>query len=56
MTLHPGMKFEYTKGQAKGRRGRIVEVDGNQIKVKTRRSGCFWVDKNTLENKVKWVK
>ena len=55
MSLHKGMKFEYKKGIAKGRRGTILEVYGNDILVKTRKSK-YWTTKHILEGKVKWLR
>lgn len=53
MTIHPGMKFTFTKGQAKGRRGTIIEVAGNEVLVKTSRSQ-YWCNRRNLESRIRW--
>lgn len=55
VSLHPGMKFRYTKGKAKGRIGYVVDVQGNEILVKTSKSQ-YWCNRYELEQKVKWLK
>ena len=55
MGLHVGMKFEYIKGKAKGRKGEIVGVAGNEIKIKTRKSSPHWVNRSILEKRVRWI-
>lgn len=61
MTLHPGMKFIFTKGKLKGRKGMIVDVSslhpvaGNEVLIQTSKSR-YWVNKQKLEDRVKWAK
>ena len=58
MSLHPGMKFIFTKGYMKGRKGTIVDtksVMGNEILIRSSKRK-YWVNKEKLEDRVKWVK
>ena len=58
MSLHPGMKFRFTKGKMKGRIGYIsktVPVAGNEVLIATSK-GSYWVNKSNLEDRVQWVK
>jgi hypothetical protein len=55
MSLHPGMKFKFTKGKAKGRVGHIIDVQGNEVLVVTKKSS-YWANKKELEGRVKWLK
>lgn len=55
MSLHPGMKFRFIKGKAKGRVGKVIAVHGNEILVKTRKSR-YWANKKRLDEKVRWYR
>jgi len=55
MSLHPGMKFRFTKGRSKGRIGYITKPAGNEILITTSK-GSYWVNKDNLEERIKWVK
>lgn len=57
MSLHPGMKFIFTKGKMKGRRGMIINVSsavaGNEVLIKTSKR-TYWINKDNLEDRIKW--
>jgi len=54
MSLHKGMKFVFTKGKTKGRRGTVKDVQGNEVTIKTS-NGKRCVNKANLEKRVKWL-
>ena len=54
MSLHPGMIFVFIKGKAKGRKGTVVSVNGNEIRVKTSKRQ-YWANKENLDKRVKWL-
>ena len=51
MSLHLGMKFVFTKGKMKGKRGMILAVAGNEVLIKTSKSR-YWVNKDSLEKRM----
>jgi len=57
VSLHPGMKFVFTKGKMKGRKGTIINVPsavaGNEVLIKTSKR-TYWVNKDKLSERVKW--
>jgi hypothetical protein len=55
MGLHPGMKFVFTKGKAKGRIGYVTKVEGNEILVTTSKSS-YYVNKGNLDKRVRWLR
>lgn len=55
MSLHPGMKFVFIKGKMKGRKGTIINIAGNEVLIKTSKRK-YWVNKQKLEDRIKWVK
>jgi len=55
MSLHSGMKFRFTKGKMKGRKGTIKSIMGNEIQIRSSKRK-YWVNKQKLEDRIQWVK
>jgi preprotein translocase subunit YajC len=51
MSLHPGMKVLTSTGK----KATVVEVGGNEIKLKTKKSS-YWINKYSIKRTIKNVK